>query len=80
MSIERGNRMSKFIEFGERTYYRGGHVTTDMCVSLDDIARIVTCVDDYSLTNLITKDGKVHTLNERYADVVKKIKQAEGGV
>lgn len=69
--------MSKFIELKKREYYRGGYISNNLCVSLDDIARVVQCTDDYECTNLITKDGKIHTLNERYNDVVTKIRQAD---
>lgn len=48
-----------------------------MCVSVDDIARVVRCYDDYDCTNIVTSDGNIHTLNERYEDVVKKIRQCE---
>lgn len=70
--------MSKFIELREREYYRGGYISNDMCVSLDDIARVIRCTDDYDRTNVVTKDGKIHTINERYNDVVTKIRHAEG--
>ena len=68
--------MSKFVELKKREYYRGGYISNDMCVSLDDIARVVQCMDDYDCVNIVTKDGKIHTLNERYKDVIKKIGQA----
>lgn len=61
-------------EFGFRARDR----LYEMCVSLDDIARVVQCKDDYSCVNVVTKDGKIHTINERYNDVVMKIRQAEG--
>ena len=70
--------MGRFIELREREYYRGGYISNDMCVSLDDIARVIQCMDDYSCTNVVTKDGKIHTINERYNDIVTKIRQAEG--
>ena len=68
----------KFVEFNKREYRNGGYYSIGILVSISDIARIVECVDDYSCTNIVTKDGKVHTLNERYEDVVKKIREAEG--
>lgn len=71
--------MSGFIELRERVYNRGCYMTNELYVSLDDIARVVRCVDDYKLANVITKDGKVHTLNEQYEAVVRKIREAEGG-
>lgn len=67
----------KFVEFNKREY-RNGYCSVGILVSINDIARVVECVDDYSCTNIVTKDGKIHTLNERYADVVKKIREAEG--
>lgn len=69
--------MSKFIELKKREYNRGGYISNYMCVSLDDIARVVQCIDDYDCVNVVTKDGKIHTINERYNDVVMKIGQAE---
>ena len=67
----------RFIELKAHTYYRGGYISTGIMFSLDDISRIVECSDDYSCTNVITKDGKIHTINERYDDVIKKLKEAE---
>ena len=66
-----------FIELKAQTYHRGGYISTRIMLSLDDISRIVECSDDYSCTNVITKDGKIHTINERYDDVIKKLKEAE---
>lgn len=68
----------KFVEFKEQQYHNGGYCSCGLLLSIDDIAIVVECVDDYSCTNIATKDGKIYTLNERYADVVKKIKGAEG--
>ncbi len=67
-----------FVEFMERQYYRGGYISTCILFSLNDISRVVECVDDYTCTNIITKDGKIHTVLEKYSDVVKKIRGAEG--
>lgn len=66
-----------FINFKKREYYRGGYITTGLLVNTDDISRVIECTDDHSYTNIITKDGKVHTLNEPYSDVVKKIVNAD---
>lgn len=68
--------MGGFVELKERIYKNGGYITNGMFVALSDIARVVECVDDYRCTNVITRDGKVHTLNEKYADVVEKIRKA----
>ena len=68
--------MKGFIEVHKREYYRGGHIFTDMYISVDDISRIVQCTDDFNYTNIITKDGKVHTIGEKYAEVVQKISEA----
>lgn len=67
----------KFVEFNKREYYNG-YCSVGILVSISDITRVVECVQDYSLTNIVTKDGKIFTLNERYADVIKKIREAEG--
>lgn len=67
----------KFVEFNKREYLNG-YRSVRILVSISDITRVVECVDDYSYTNIVTKDGKIFTLNERYADVIKKIREAEG--
>ena len=67
-----------FVELKKQQYYRGGYISNPSMFAVDDIARVVQCVDDYDLTNIITKDGKGHTIAERYEDVVKKIRDAEG--
>ena len=66
-----------FIELPKRTYWRGGYVSENMLVAIDDISRVVQCTDDYSLTNIVTKDGKVHTISDRYENIVQKIRNAE---
>lgn len=66
-----------FVELKKQEYYRGGHISNPVMFAVDDIARVVRCTDDYDFTNIITKDGKVHTITERYEDVVKKIRDAE---
>ena len=68
--------MKNFVELRKRTYYRGGYISTSILVAIDDISRVIECEDDRDLSNLVTKDGKVQTLNERYMDVVRKIKNA----
>lgn len=68
--------MKNFVELRKRTYYRGGYISTSLLVALDDISRVIECEDDRDLSNLVTKDGKVHNLNERYMDVARKIKNA----
>lgn len=68
--------MKNFVELRKRSYYRGGYITTPMLVAVDDISRVIECEDDRDFSNLVTKDGKVHNLNERYMDVVRKIKNA----
>ena len=67
----------KFVEFNKREYHNG-YCSVRILVSISDITRVVECVDDYSYTNIVTKDGKIFTLNEKYADVIKKIREAEG--
>lgn len=65
----------KFVEFNKREYHNG-YCSVRILVSISDITRVVECVDDYSYTNIVTKDGKIFTLNERYEDVIKKIREA----
>ena len=67
-----------FVELRERTYHRGGYITIGAMFAIDDISRVVECADDYTCTNVITKDGKIHTLKEKYPDVIKKIQDAMG--
>ena len=69
--------MSRFVEFKVRGYNRGCYTSTPMLVALDEISRVIECEDDYDFTNLITKDGTVRTLTERYSVVIKKIRNAE---
>lgn len=71
--------MKNFVELCKRTYYRGGYISTPILVAIDDISRVIECEDDRNLSNLVTKDGKVHNLNERYMDVVRKINDAISG-
>ncbi len=65
-----------FVELNKREYYRGGYVTEKALFALDDIARVLSCVDDHTCTNVVTKDGKVHTIAEKYEIVIGKIKEA----
>lgn len=67
-----------FVELKEITYHRGCYIPTSVMFAIDDISRVVECTDDYTCTNVITKDGKIHTLNEKYPDVIKKIQDAMG--
>lgn len=69
--------MSRFVEFRARGYNNGCYTTTHILVALDEISRVIECEDDYDFTNLITKDGKIRNLTERYSEVVKKIRNAE---
>ena len=64
-----------FVKLKRRVYRHGGYITTDMLIAVDNIARVVECTDDFSCTNIITKDGEVITLLQRYDDVVKQIMQ-----
>ena len=66
-----------FVELPRRNYWRGGYVSENMLVTIDDISRVVQCTDDYEFTNIVTKDGEVHTISDRYENVVKKIRNAE---
>lgn len=66
-----------FIELKKLEYYRGGYISNPAMFAIDDIARVVQRTDNHNYTNIITKDGKVHTIAERYEDVAKKIRDAE---
>jgi len=66
-----------FVELKRREYYRGGYISDQALFAIDDISRVVQCKDDWNFTNVITKDGKVHTIAEKYEDVAKKIRDAE---
>lgn len=65
-----------FVELNVRGYYCGSHITTSAMIAIDDISRVLECNDDYTCTNVVTKDGKILTVNEKYCDVVKRIKDA----
>lgn len=67
-----------FVEFNKRVYRNGGYITTKIMLNLDDISRIVECSDDWHFTNIITKDGEIHTITDEYSDVAKEIKKAMG--
>ena len=58
----------KFVEFNKREYHNGGYCSVGILFSISDIARIVECVDNSSWTNIVTKDGKVHTTAHRTTD------------
>lgn len=62
-----------FVELKKRIYYRSGYVSVNAMFAIDNISRVIECADDYTCTNVITKDGKLHTINEKYTDVIKKI-------
>lgn len=66
-----------FVELPNRTYWRGGYVSNNMLIAIDDISRVVRCTDDYELTNIVTKDGEIHTISDRYENVAQKIRNAE---
>ena len=61
-----------FVEFFKREYRNGGYISSKVLFAVDDISRVASCVDDYTCTNIITKDGKIHTVLEKYEDVAKK--------
>lgn len=66
-----------FVELPKREYWKGKSIPNNMLVAIDDIVRVVHCVDNHELTNIVTKDGKIHTIADRYENVVQKIRNAE---
>lgn len=66
-----------FVELKQRLYHNGGYINTDIAFAVDEISRVVECKDDYRCTNIVTKDGEIHTIPERYSDVMKKILEVE---
>lgn len=67
-----------FVELKQKVYHNGRYINTDIAFAVDEIARVVECKDDYRCTNIVTKDGNICTIPERYNDVMKKILEAEG--
>ena len=65
-----------FVELKRKEYWRGCYHSEPSLFALSDISRVISCVDDHSCTNLVTKDGKVHTIAERYENVFNKIREA----
>lgn len=68
-----------FVELRRREYDAriSGYIDNDSLFNTDDIARVISCVDDRDYTNIVTSDGKIHTIAEPYKDVARKIKDAE---
>lgn len=77
MTREEAKRELLFVELPKREYERGRYISTNMLIAIDDISRVVQCTDNYELTNIVTKDGKIHTIADRYENVVKKIRYTE---
>lgn len=65
-----------FVELNVRGYDCGRQITTSAMIAIDDISKVLECNDDYTCTEVVTKDGKRLTVNEKYCDVVKRIKDA----
>lgn len=65
-----------FVELPTQVYHNGSYYSCPLLFSLDHIVRVVECVDDYNYTNIVTKDGQVHTISLRYSQVVGKITDA----
>lgn len=66
-----------FVELKKKEYYLGNYTANPTMFAIDDISRVVGCVDNCNLTNVITKDGTIHTIMGRYEDIVKKICDVE---
>ena len=65
-----------FIELRRIEYYSGRYNSAPALFALSEISRVITCTDDSSYTNIITKDGKKHTIADQYENVKKKIREA----
>ena len=65
-----------FVEFNKREYF-SDCPTTKVMFNLNDICRVVECSDNLHFTNIITTDGKIHTIEDEYSNVCKKIFAAE---
>lgn len=65
-----------FVELPKLVYHNGTDYPCQLLFSLDDIARVTECVDDDNYTNIVTKDGNIHTISLRYSQVVRKITDA----
>ena len=66
-----------FVKLGQRVYRNGGYINTDIAFETNEIARVLECQDDYSCTNIVTKDGKIFTIPKKFSDVMDKISEAE---
>lgn len=66
-----------FVELTGRNYHNGCYLPCKIMFNTNDIARVVECVDDWKMTNIITKDGKIHTITDEYSNVIKKVLAAE---
>lgn len=69
--------MKMFVELPRREYYKGRYQTLPTLFSLNNIARVVCCVDDSDFTNVTTTDGTTFTIAMRYETVMRRI--TEGG-
>lgn len=66
-----------FVKLEQRVYQNGGYINTDIAFEINEIARVLECQDDYSCTNIVTKDGKIFTIPKKFSDVMRKITEAE---
>lgn len=66
-----------FVELERQKYDCGCYISHQVLFAIDEISMIVQCTDNFNLTNVIMKDGKICTIAEKYEDVAKKIRDAE---
>lgn len=66
-----------FVKLEQRVYQNGGYINTDIAFEINEIARVLECQDDYSCTNIVTKDGKIFTIPKKFSDVMDKISEVE---
>lgn len=69
----------RFIEVMQETVDGSRHVNIENLISIDEIVRVVRCNDDYYRSNIVTRDGHIYHLAERYEDVRAKILACEKG-
>jgi len=68
---------NKFIEFKAIDTINHGEEKYGLLLCLDEVLAFVECTDDNECTNILMKDKTKRTINEKFSDVVKKVRDAE---